>query len=208
MPLVRKDTAEPNAPRDGAADLAAALKSASADARWSAARGLAASPEGVQALAEALRVETDARVREAMFTSLARIGTPHSAAVAAPYLRSDDAEVRTGALDALRAMPQAARPELPALLEDHDPDVRLLACEIVRALPGPDALGLLGALLERESDVNVCAAAVDVVAEIGDATILPALARCAERFSGEPFLVFAVKVASDRIGPPAEDQRG
>ncbi len=126
-------------------------------------------------------------------------GRPQSAAVAAPYLRSDDAEVRTGALDALRAMPQAARPELPALLEDHDPDVRLLACEIVRALPGPDALRLLGALLERESDANVCAAAVDVVAEIGDATILPTLARCAERFSGEPFLVFAVKVASDRI---------
>jgi HEAT repeat protein len=206
MPLIRKDTAEPGAPRDGAADLAAALKSASADARWSAARGLAASPEGVQALSAALRVETDARVREAMFTSLARIGTPQSAAVAAPYLRSDDAEVRTGALDALRAMPQAARPELPALLEDHDADVRLLACEIVRGLP--DALGLLGVLLERETDVNVCAAAVDVVAEIGDATILPTLTRCAERFSGEPFLVFAIKIASDRIGPPAEGERG
>jgi HEAT repeat protein len=208
MPLIRKDTADAGAPRDGAADLAAALKSASADARWSAARGLAASPEGVQTLAEALRVESDARVREAMFTSLARIGTPQSAAVAAPYLRSDDAQVRTGALDALRAMPQAARAELPALLEDPDADVRLLACEIVRGLPGPDAMGLLGALLEREADVNVCAAAVEVVTEIGDATILPALASCAERCAHEPFLVFAIKVASDRIGPPAEDERG
>ena len=68
--------------------------------------------------------------------------------------------------------------------------------------------GLLGALLERESDVNVCAAAVDVLAEIGDATILPALARCAERFSGEPFLVFAVKVASTASDRPPNDQRG
>ncbi len=208
MPLIRKDPTDPGAPRDAAADLAAALKSASADARWSAARGLAGSPEGVEALAGALGAETDPRVREAMFTSLARIGTPQSAAVAAPYLRSDDAQVRTGALDALRAAPQAARPELPALLEDPDADVRLLACEIVRGLPGPDAIGLLGALLEREADVNVCAAAVDVVAEIGDPTILPTLARCAERFSGEPFLVFAIKVASDRIGPPAEGERG
>jgi HEAT repeat protein len=208
MPLVRKETTEPNTPRDGAADLAAALKSASADARWSAARGLAALPEGVQALSEALRVETDARVREAMFTSLARIGTPQSAAAAAPYLRSDDAEVRTGALDALRAMPQAARPELPSLLEDPDADVRLLACEIVRGLPGTDAVGLLVALLERETDVNVCAAAIEVVSEIGDPTILPALARCAERFAREPFLVFAIKVASDRIGPRAEGDRG
>lgn len=208
MPLIRKDTTEPTAPRHGATDLVAALKSDSADARWSAARGLAASPEGVDALSDALRVETDPRVREAMFTSLARLATPRAAAVAAPYLRSDDAEVRTGALDALRAMPRAARSELPALLEDDDADVRLLACEIVRGLPSADALGLLGALLDRETEVNVCAAAVEVVAEIGDPTILPALARCAERFKGEPFLVFAIKVASDRIGPRAEGERG
>jgi HEAT repeat protein len=208
MPLIRKDTSEPGASDGDAADMLAALKSDSADARWSAARGLAARPEGVQALSDALRVETDARVREAMFTSLARVGTPQSAAVVAPYLRSDDAEVRTGALDALCAMPQAARRELPALLEDGDADVRLLACEIVRGLPGPDALALLDALLERETEVNVCAAAVEVVAEIGDPTILPTLARCAERFSEEPFLVFAIKVTSDRIGPPAEGERG
>src|SRR5580704_5031768 len=103
MPLIRKVTTDASGPRDDAATLAAALKSDSADARWSAARALAASPDGVEALAQALGAETDPRVREAMFTSLARIGTPQSAAVAALYLRSDDAEVRTGALDALRA---------------------------------------------------------------------------------------------------------
>jgi HEAT repeat protein len=208
MPLIRKDPTETSAAPGGAAALAAALRSGSADARWSAARSLAATPDGVAALSDALRAETDSRVREAIFTSLARIGTPQSAAVAAPYLRSDDAQVRTGALDSLRAMPRAARAELPALLEDPDADLRLLACEIARGLPGPDALGLLGALLERETEVNVCAAAIEVVAEIGDATILPTLARCAARFSHEPFVVFAVKVASDRIGPRAEAERG
>lgn len=208
MPLIRRELTAPTSPRGAAADVMAALTSGSADARWTAARGLAGSPEGVQALAGALLTEADPRVREAIFTSLARAGTPQSVAAVLPHLRSDDAEVRTGALDALRAMPEAARPHLAALLKDGDPDVRLLACEIVRELPGPDAVGLLGDLLKRESEANVCAAAVEVVAEIGDPSILPALARCAQRFDHEPFLIFAIRVATNRIGAPAEDRRG
>jgi HEAT repeat protein len=190
-----------------ASKVIAALKSGSADARWAAARGLSNSPEGIEALADALLTEADPRVREAIFTSLARAATPSSAAAVLPYLRSDDAEVRTGALDALRAMPEAACRHLAALLEDRDPDVRLLACEIVRELQGPEAVGMLVDLLEREGEANVCAAAVEVAAEIGDSSILPVLARCSERFNRSPFLVYAIKVAIDRIGAPAEDRR-
>ena len=48
--------------------------------------------------------------------------------------------------------------------------------------------------------MNVCAAAVDVLAEIGAPDTLPSLVRCAARFADRPFLGFAVKVASERIG--------
>ena len=41
--------------------------------------------------------------------------------------------------------------------------------------------------------------AVEVLAEVGGAEALPALARCAERFRGTPFLEFSIKVAADRI---------
>jgi HEAT repeat protein len=206
MPLIRKDATRPEPPRESELDRLAALTSGDAGARWRAARALGASPEGVLALGQALAVEPDARVREAIFTSLARAGTPESAAAMLPLLRSDDAELRTGALDALRAMPDAVRLQLGALLEDRDADVRLLACELVRGLPGPDAANLLGALLEREVEANVCAAAVEVAAEIGDPSILTALARCAARFESEPFLLFAIKVATDRIRTPSEDR--
>ena len=85
-----------------------------------------------------------------------------------PYLRSDDASLRTGALDALRAMPAAARAaHLPGLLADPDADVRLLSCELVRDLPEAEANRLLADLLERETEANVCAAAIEVLAEIG-----------------------------------------
>ena len=206
MPLIRKPT-DP-AVRAGVPDLEAAkaaLRSPDANSRWSAARALAAFPEAVAALGEASLAEPDARVREAMFTSLARIGAAQSVAMLVAHVRSDDAERRTGALDALKAMPQALSGALPGLLKDRDPDVRLLACDLVRDLPSAEATALLSEVLDSEREVNVCAAAVDVIADVGSPEALTALRRCAERMA-DPFLDFAIGIACDRIGEQAPDR--
>jgi HEAT repeat protein len=192
MPLIRR-------PTETQGTAAASLAGRSVDERWAAARALSSSPESLPALVRALAGESDDRVREALFTGLARIATPDSAAAILPYLRSDDATVRTGALDALRAMPGAVRPHMEALLGDPDADVRLLVCEIVRNLDSAEATRLLCRLLDREHVTNVCASAVDVLAEIGNEEALPSLARCAERFRDDPFLGFSIKVAADRL---------
>jgi HEAT repeat protein len=146
-------------------------------------------------------------VREAIFTGLARLASPESAAVVVPYLRSDDANLRTSAVDALRAMPAACRPHLPALLADSDADVRVLSCELARGLPDEEANRLLCDLLEREPEKNVCAAAVEVLAEVGRPEALPFLARCGSRFAGDPFMAFSLKVATERIAASARDRR-
>ncbi len=200
MPLVRRPSSATPTPAPNGRKLAEIFATGSDDERWTAARRAPEADDGVSVLADALSKERVPRVREAIFTALAKIATPDSAAVALPYLRSDDASQRTGALDALRAMPAAAAGHLSQLLADDDPDVRLLACEIARALPAGDASPALVALIEREARSNVCSAAVEVLAETGDATCLPALVRCAARFPDDPFLKFAVKVVSDRIG--------
>ena len=200
MPLIRKEPAAPAQPNE--ADLqqaTAALRSGTAQERWDAARSLRAQPAAAGVLGEALASEGDWRVREAIFTSLARLATPDSAEAVVPYLRSDDAAMRTAALDALRDMPAAVRPLLPALLADPDPDIRLLCCELVRELPAADATVLLCAVLERDTEANVCAAAIEVLAEIGLPAALPALEKCGARFSDQSFLIFAVKIAADRI---------
>jgi HEAT repeat protein len=180
------------------------LASASPDERWSAARA-ASDPAAIPSLGEALAREYDARVREAIFTALARIATPESAQVVLPYLRVDDANTRTGAMDALRAMQHACKPYLPGLLTDPDADVRLLACDVVREMGGSDGPGWLCALIETEPQANVCAAGVEALGEIGDGAALPSLSRCAERFPDDPFLAFAIKVIADRLRgtPPA-----
>ncbi len=147
-------------------------------------------------------------MREAIFTALARIGTSESANVVLPYLRLDDANTRTGAMDALRAMPEAAQPFLPGLLEDSDPDVRLLACDLVRDAGGNEGQRWLCALIEAEPQANVCAAAVEALGEIGDASAGPSLSRCAGRFPDDPFLSFAIKVVADRLRGVSPAPRG
>jgi HEAT repeat protein len=206
MPLIRKP-AEPLAHPDGP-DLhtaMAGLRSPDADVRWTAARVLAAFPMSVAVLGDAAVVETDARVREAMFTSLARIGTTESVTVLIPHIRSDDAERRTGAMDALKAMPLALGDALPSLLKDPDPDVRVMACDLARERPSAEATALLSDVLDNEPDLNVCGAAVDVIAEVGSPEALPALTRCAQRMA-DPFLNFAIDIARHRIGEQAPDR--
>ncbi|MCW5734374.1 MAG: HEAT repeat domain-containing protein [Enhydrobacter sp.] len=198
MPLVRR----PSLPSESPAAPAGSITEGTSEQRWAAARAAAAQPDGVALLAKALSQERDPLVLEAIFTGLAAAATAESAAAVVPFIRSEEARLRAGALDALRAMPEASRPHIGSLLADPDADVRLLSCELVRGLPEAEANRLLIDLLDGETDKNVVAAAVEVLAEIGRPEALPVLVLCSQRFVGEPFLAFSIKVATDRIGDP------
>lgn len=176
--------------------------------RWQSARAAGAIPGSEPALAAALPGETSARVREALFTGITRLASPQGVNALLPLLRTDDAALRTGALDALKILVRKSPEVLPGLLEDADVDVRVLSCELVRALPDPQAVPLLSALLQREQDGNVASAAVDVLAEVGQRDALPALATAAARFAGIPYLAFAIRMAIDSISGPAPPPRG
>jgi HEAT repeat protein len=198
MPLIRKTRDEAVKSADTTAP-APGLTDASPDARWAAARAAADRPEAVSDLAQALARESDAQVREAIFTALARIASSESVLAVLPYVRSDNANLRTGALDTLRAMPELTKPHMPALLADPDSDVRLLACDLARVMTGDEVPQLLCRLVKADSQANVCAAAVEVLAEIGSADAIPSLAQCAARFPDDPFLRFAIEAATGRL---------
>ena len=206
MPLIRRDAALPAA-APSQDDHRRLLSQGSPDQRWAAARALSGAGDAAL-LAAALATEADARVREAVLSGLARAGTDESLDAILPLLRSDDASARTSALDALRAMPATVAARLPRLLEDEDADVRLLACELAREIPAEQAMPVLAGLLARDPHPNVCAAAVEVVAEVGTPDILPALEACAARFPDEPFLTFATRAAADRIRSQEPARRG
>jgi len=199
MPLTRKPLAQiPPSPADSGSILAA-LADGTDEERWSAARAMTDVPGGVKVIGHALAREANPRVREALLTSLARIGSSESVEILHNCLRSDSANVRTGALDALHAMKGHVKPHMARFLRDADSDVRLLACELARNLSDEEATRALCELLHDEKSPNVCAAAVEVLADVGKIEALSALAACAERFRGTEFLDFSIQLAVDRI---------
>jgi len=201
MPFIKRETAGQADAATAAAEAPqlAALQDSDPDVRWSAARKLGGVAAAVPALAHALKVEQNPRVREAVMTALMRVGDEASVRVLLPYLHSQDAAQRSAAIEALQALPDVVSPFMTALLDDADSDVRILATELVRNMPAGEATRVLGDLLERELQPNVCAAAVDVLAEVGTPEALPALRACAERFRDTPFLPFAIATAVARI---------
>ena len=209
MPLIRKPS-KPSPPiaSKGAADVKVGLSSANEDERWAAARAAAQSADSTDALLAALATERSARVREALFTSLATIGSQQSVQAIVDFIRSDDAGVRAAALDALRARVDAIRTHLPALLSDSDSDVRILSCELARSMPNEEATRLLSELLAREDQPNVCAAAIEVLAEAGGPEALTALEVCEARFADTPFLSFAIRIAKSRVQAQSNAQHG
>ena len=206
MPFIRKTgDVSPPAAQDARLILQALASPVSED-RWMAARAATELEDADLALSQALRTETDPRVREAMFTGLARIGTPVAVESLLSMLRSDSASLRTGALDALRML-RSLGAAASQLLRDADPDVRILSCELARSLPAAEASGLLCELLAGEQNVNVCAAAIEVLAEVGGPEALATLADCAGRFRGAPFLQFAISAVRDRINVKSASTR-
>jgi HEAT repeat protein len=202
MPLVKRDAPASSTAQRAADDTASAMASLAdtdAETRWRAARALGDRPAAVPALASALNTELVPRVREAIMTALMRIGDEASVKALLPYLRSQDASLRGGAIEALQALPQAISPFLQALLADSDSDVRLLATELARNMPPADATRILCQLLRHEPHPNVCAAAIEILAEVGTQDAVPVVRSCANRFSGNSFLTFAASAAIARI---------
>jgi HEAT repeat protein len=198
MPLVKGDSGG-SSPRGAATASPPTLDSPDAECRWAAARAFAGHAEAVPALSAALAGETVPRVREAIMTALMRTGDKASVEAILPCLRSQDAGLRAAAIEALQAMPSAIGPFMAPLFGDTDSDVRLLATELARKIPASEATPLLCDLIERDQHPNVCAAAIDVLSEVGTPEALPTLEKCAIRFAATPFLPFAISMAIARI---------
>jgi HEAT repeat protein len=202
MPFVKRDVPAPPSTEllaDSVASHIAALTRPDPEVRWSAARALGGRADAVSALASALSAEQVPRVREAIMTALIRTADDASVRALLPCLRSQDAGRRAAAIEALQSLPDAILPFMASLLGDPDFDVRILAIELARNMTAADANRVLCALLEREQHPNVCAAAIEVLAEVGTRDAVPTLQSCAERFAGTPFLPFAAATAIARI---------
>jgi hypothetical protein len=180
-------------------DLLVDLAADQSSVRRGAVRELAAYPEAAMALCDRLDLETSPSVRAVLFSTLIKMQTSDVAERLAALLRSEDVPLRNGAIEALQEMPEAVAHHLRALLSDPDSDVRIFAVNILGALQHQDAPQWLAEVIQHETHVNVCAAAVDALAEIGALDAVEALNDLRDRFSHEAFMVFAIDTAIRRI---------
>jgi len=139
-------------------------------------------------------------VREAILTSLTRIKSPIVVAGLAECLRSEDAALRNDAIDAIKNLPQEmVMPIISNMLSDSNPDIRIFAINILESIQHPDLEKWLIEIISKDSHVNVCATAVDLLAEVGTEAAISALKNLKERFLDEPFIAFSVDMALRRI---------
>jgi len=179
--------------------LVSQLREGEAEQRRWAARDLAEHPASAMALGEALLQERDSSVRQAAFTSLSRIGTDPAVNALLPLLRSEDAELRNGAIEALSSLPRVVGPRIAALLQDSDPDVRIFTVNLLGELRHEQVRSWLLQVLHHDAEVNVVAAAIEVLAEVGTPADAEALRTVSRRFPADPFIDFAAEMALQRI---------
>jgi HEAT repeat protein len=177
----------------------AELASADASLRRRAARALSAMPDAVGVVCAHLVGERSLSVRSVIFSGLIANRSPAVVAGLLPMLGSEDANLRNGAIEALQEMPDEVAPHVEAMLADPDDDVRILAVNVVSALPHPMVPEWLRRVVTSDLHVNVCAAALDALAEVGEPDAIPALESLADRFPDVAFIRFAVDAAVRRI---------
>ena len=208
MGLVKRTVQEPEPTEDrrsaerDVAGLIGQLDAPEADVRRWAAIDLAAEPAAADALADRLEVERSKAVRDALVTALVQIGTPAVARRLAVHLGAEDAGLRNAAVEALAEMPATAE-VVPELLADPVHDVRVLTVMVLAALRDPRVPGWLLEVATSDPHPNVCGAAVDALAEAGDAEMRPALEAVPARFPEDPFLPFAVRATVERLSAGA-----
>jgi HEAT repeat protein len=172
----------------------------SAARRW-AARDLAGHPGASVPLLTRLQREDEVSVREVILTALMRIADSTAIAGLVACLRSEDANLRNEAIEAMKSLPVEVAPIMRGLLADSDPDVRIFAINILESLRHPDVEAWLIEVIEQEPMVNVCGTAVDLLSEVGSSASHDALERLRARFASEPYIQFAAILALKRIAP-------
>lgn len=189
----------PGEPEADCRQLAQLLTSSSAEDRRQAARQLSECPAQAAEMAHYLCNEPNSAVRQAILAGLAQNFSEKVIPSLLCSLRSPDPALRNEVLDAMRQMPLDATDTLDQLLGSAEPHARLAAISLLAVSHRKDVEAIAGTLLAHEPEVNVCAAVVDLLCEVGTEASLPALEELRQRFAGQAYLEFVTALAIKRI---------
>jgi HEAT repeat protein len=180
-------------------ELAVELEDSDATVRRHAAQKITSCLGAATVLVSRLKREKNTAAREAILNSLLRLHDPSIGSGLADFLRSEDAALRNDVIEAFKQLGDEVSPILRSLLADPDPDVRIFVVNILNSERHPDVERWLLEVIERDTHVNVCATAVDLLCEVGTEAAIDPLLHLKARFVHEAYIQFAVDLALKRI---------
>lgn len=196
--MVEEPTNTINASMDTSA-LLKVLENSPVEDRRHAATALAGRTEALSAMVGHLMREANMSVRAGLFATLINMPSAETARLLVRLLQSEDANLRNEAIEVLSTMPDAVEPLMESMLTDPDSDVRIFAVNIMASIQHLKVVEWLIEIVERDTETNVCAMALDLMTEVGDERCLPALEQARARFADEPYLQFVIDLAHSRI---------
>ncbi len=167
--------------------------------RWAAKDLAQYAGDASPILVKQLLKESEKSVREVILTSMTQIGDQVTVEGLVKCLRSEDAMLRNEAIQVMKNLPESVAPIMSDLLNDPNDDVRIFAVNILESLRHPHVEQWLIDVVENDSNVNVCAAAVDLLGEVGTEKASSSLHTVKDRFPNEPYIFFAADLALKRI---------
>jgi HEAT repeat protein len=192
------DKAEPIEQRS-CEELVAALEDSDATVRRHAAQNITSCRDAAAALVSRLKREENTAVREAILNTLLRLHDSSIGSGLADCLRSEDAALRNDVIETFKQLGDEVAPILRSLLADSDPDVRIFVVNILNSERHPDVERWLIEVIGRDTHVNVCATAVDLLCEVGTEAAIDPLLHLKARFAHEAYIQFAADLALKRI---------
>ena len=201
MPLIRSQTREAAVPQEPAgADrpVQEQLRSADPRARLEAVRRAARAGD-VDLLVETLKSEADSFVREAILTSLARRADARAITALAELIGDEDPRLRNDVIETLSSMGDEVIDCLAPMLDSEDHNIRIYVLTVLSMIKNPRAAVIALKTARSDPNVNVCAAALEVVAASGSPDLIRELRSIPSRFPNQPYLAFAARAALSRI---------
>lgn len=187
------------------ASLCAALDDSQALVRRWAARDLSDCGDSEDcvacraALLQRLPKEAEPAVRAIILSTLQKLADAVVVQQLLDGLRTAEPGLCQEMIGTLQQLPQLVAPQVPRLLADSDAALRILAVNILESLRHAEVEPWLLQVIAHDSDVNVCAAALDLLGEVGTQAARVPLQQLKQRFAGEPYIAFAADLALRRL---------
>lgn len=175
------------------------LSNSDRDVKRSAIRQLASHESSHSLFLERLLEEDDPVVIEALFSGLEQGISEDDIAKIILLLKSEQVQLRNGAIELLQQHPLLFAANVNRLMEDDDPDIRIFCVDIIGVVAHKEARNWLHHIVLNESNENVVGTALDKLAEIADESTLGVLDKVQSRFQNHAYIGFVISLIRTQL---------